>query len=69
MRAAGDLEPCPFCGHTAELTVGEHSFDDAKVRCTNCFAEGPLFDDGGEDDGAKKRNVDAAIMHWNIRTR
>ena len=58
------LENCPFCGHTAEITIGEHSFEDVKIRCTGCFTEGPLFDYGDE-----RKNVNDAVIHWNTRTR
>lgn len=57
------LRECPFCGRAGEVVVGEHSFIDVKIRCTNCFAEGPLFD----EDDEKRKNVNAAISHWNTR--
>ena len=59
--------PCPFCGGEAKRHWGEHSFNDAKVRCEQCHAEGPMFDvdDGAEDESG--RNEIAAIAAWNTR--
>ena len=62
--SADNLLPCPFCGGAAEISVGEHSFNGAKVICTNCFAEGTLF---GADAAQGCSHVSEAIAAWNRR--
>lgn len=44
-------------------------FVDVLVRCEECMAEGPLFDDegGGNDIEALVRNLAAVAKHWNTR--
>ncbi len=59
-----NLKPCPFCGQTAETVVGEHNFNDAKVRCNGCHTEGALYDEEGV---SKAQNVSAAESAWNLR--
>lgn len=61
------LLPCPFCGGEAEMIVGSHNFRDAMIRCTECNAEGPLFD--GDDADSSTVNELAAKRHWNVRAR
>ena len=61
------LKRCPFCGGEAELMVGEHNFYDAKVRCNECYTEGPVFDADPDDPGIEKKNVADAVEHWNTR--
>lgn len=62
-----ELAACPFCGGPCAVHHGEHSFFDAKVRCTGCNAEGPMFDvdDGNADESG--RNEAKAIAAWNRR--
>ena len=64
------LSPCPFCGNKAKLISDfndpickgheDHCFT-AVVRCSGCFANGPLMDScyGGTED--------MAINLWNFR--
>ena len=62
------LEPCPFCGGEAEMHIGAHNFDDCKIQCVSCNAEGPLFDDGDSPSAeAKAINRSSAVKHWNER--
>lgn len=58
------LLPCPFCGGTADAVFGEHHFQDVKIRCNGCDAEGPLFD---AENGSREANLTAAAEHWNAR--
>jgi Lar family restriction alleviation protein len=62
-----ELLACPFCGGEAARHWGEHSFNDAIIRCTECYAEGAIFDvdDCGEDESG--RNEADAIAAWNRR--
>jgi len=65
-----NLLPCPFCGGKAEIAIGEHNFYDAKIRCSNCSAEGPLFDDNydRELNQSSLANTEEAAKHWNSRS-
>ena len=65
---SAELAPCPFCGGKAAVHRCEHAFHDAKVRCAECCAEGPIFDvDDGKANEAG-RNEAEAIAAWNRRT-
>lgn len=56
------LKPCPFCGGEAEIAIGQHHFNDAKVVC-DCGIESGLFDETEN----KETNAKAAIKAWNTR--
>ena len=65
-----ELKPCPFCGGEAEIVVGMHHFSDAKVCCTECYAESGLFDESGgygRGEALEKKNRLAAASAWNKR--
>ncbi len=64
------VERCPFCGGTAEIITGEHSFVDCKIRCTLWSVEGPLIDNsnGATGAGYLAHNKKQAIAEWNRRT-
>lgn len=60
--------PCPFCGGKAECFMGRHSFTDIILECSDCGAEGPMFDaDTGDNEADKATNAANAIKHWNTR--
>jgi len=51
-----DLEPCPFCGHDAELySVGNRTHWSG--GCSSCNTRGPI-----------EKDKDYAIRMWNART-
>jgi len=67
-----NLKRCPFCFGIADISIGEHSFNDVKIRCRDCCAEGPLFDTDGPESFCEspdqiERNVELAAAHWNKR--
>lgn len=64
------LKRCPFCKGKGSVRIWEHNINDAKVVCTKCHAEGPLFDKddlSGPCEEHSQANIQAAIFHWNTR--
>ncbi len=64
MSITENLKPCPFCGGTAELHIGDEQRDGAKgsyVECTGCGASSCH----GEYPNADYPEV--AIEVWNER--
>lgn len=59
------LLPCPFCAGRAEVIIGSHVFRDVIIRCEECAAEGPLFDE--DDADSSTINEIKARAHWNKR--
>jgi Lar family restriction alleviation protein len=58
-----EIEPCPFCGHYAELRGGGSEY--YYIRCSNCNASGPL---GSTSETAAKNWNDARQRGRDDRT-
>lgn len=57
-------DACPICGGKTAVELGAHQFNDAKVVCGRCGAEGGLHDTEG---ATKEANALAAVTEWNQR--
>ncbi len=62
-----DVQNCPCCNGKSEATIGEHSFQDVKVRCNECGLETALADEHGDDHSALIKNFEDAVTWWNKR--
>lgn len=58
-----ELRDCPFCGGKAEVVIGEHAFNDVKIRCKKCFVETGLFEETEDNEV----NIANAVNFWNKR--
>lgn len=65
--ARADLLPCPFCGGSAIIEIGQHNFEDAFVRCNRCGSNGPTFDNDKAIGGTSLNPANDATEHWNTR--
>lgn len=60
----GELLRCPFCAsNEVDVQVGCHMTVDAKVVCSTCGAEGPVFGTNAKTGDF----TDQAITAWNTR--
>lgn len=63
------IEPCPFCRGRAVALYALVNFNDVEIKCVECHASGPNFDDSMLVDAemARLENLEAATTHWNTR--